>query len=109
MKNYILLTLLFILSSFTRPSTKFYLVSSPGIITGKYGQVEYICGNSSDSTMRSVYEVYLKPGSYRYYNFNKLDTIPFVIDNSGVYKLGFREDHQSLSIFANDPFEQASL
>ena len=109
MKNYILLSLLFILTSFSKPEVKFYLVSQPGIISGKYGQVEYVCGNSKDPNIRFRYEISLKPGTYCYYNFNKSDTISFAIDNSGAYKLGFQEDHPSFSIYKNDPFEETSL
>ena len=76
-------------------TTRFYLVTSAGYITDKHGTVEYFLPAYDQ---RYYYELVLHKGTYTFQSLSDHDTIPFIIDRTGVYKLGFQEDHPNFII-----------
>ena len=77
----------------------FYLVTSPGFVTNGRGAVDYYLPGGANG--RYYYEIDLKEGIYSFITtgINPRDTTPFIIDKTGVYKLGFQEDHPNFMIF----------
>lgn len=103
--------LIFTLTSFNsiEKETTFYLISKPGYINGKYDRLCYICeGTKSVGFGRFSFEINLKNGTYNFITFDKSDTIPFVVDDKGVYKLGFQENHPTFNIYREDPFAETA-
>lgn len=103
MKTLLITLLSFLLLSFTRPTQKFVLVAKAGIIVGKWNKIEYYLP-TGDNESRNVFDLELKYGVYNFINLDKSDTIPFAVTKEGVYKLGFYEDHPSLTIFKEPIF-----
>ena len=83
----------------------FYIVAKDGFILNAdhHNSFTYFC-QTKDTSYRSIYRISLPIGNYRYVNLDKSDTISFVVDKSGVYKLGFYEDHKSFDVLKYSPF-----
>lgn len=106
---FILMGLIFTLTSFNliKKETTFYLISKPGFINGKYDKLCYVCeGINSVGFGRFSFEIELQSGVYTFITFDKSDTIPFVVDDHGVYKLGFQENHPTFNIYKQNPFAE---
>lgn len=84
-----------------RKDLRFFLVTEKGSITDKYGFVRYYLTGDG---YRYYYDLNLKVGVYSFQSANNHDTVPFVVDKSGVYKLGFQEDHPNFQIYKDSFF-----
>lgn len=74
---------------------RFYLVTTAGYITDRNGQVQYFMPAYDN---KYYYELVLHIGNYTFQTLSTHDTIPFVVDKTGVYKLGFQENHPNFII-----------
>jgi len=76
----------------------FYIVTHNGYVTNQYGAVQYYLPGEDK---RYYYEITLKEGVYTFITLGLTpnDTVPFAIDQTGVYKLGFQETHPNFLIF----------
>ena len=84
----------------------FFIVSKNGFITNERGNIVYVCkGDPEHNIDRYLFDLTLTNGTYTFFNIDKSDTISFAIDNTGAYKLGFYEDHNSLTVFKDNPFK----
>lgn len=75
----------------------FYLVTKPGFIANKWGAVQYYLPGDDN---KYYYEITLKTGFYYFQTISHpRDSVSFVVDNNGVYKLGYQELHPNFIIF----------
>ena len=78
----------------------FYLVVQSGFLTEK-GNLRYVCPVDEG---RAVFQIELPNGTYQYINRDKSDTTKIAVTKDGVYKLGFYEEHPSVTILRDNPF-----
>lgn len=74
----------------------FYLVAPAGYIADIHGTVAYYLPGYAN---KYYYELELNEGIYSFQTLTNRDTIPFVVDSIGVYKLGFQELHPNFLVF----------
>ena len=78
----------------------FYLIAQAGFLT-QNGNLKYFCPAEQG---RASFEIKLPKGTYQYINLDKSDTTKIAVTKDGVYKLGFYENHPSVTILKNNPF-----
>lgn len=75
----------------------FYLITKPGLIANKWGAVQYYLPGNDE---KYYYEITLKKGLYSFQTISQpRDSVTFVVDNGGAYKLGFQEIHPYFIVF----------
>ena len=81
---------------FPHKETQFYLICNPGFIENTRGAVQYYLPGG---TGKYYYEVSLRKGTYGYQTISEpRDSVTFVVDEKGAYKLGFQELHPNFVI-----------